>query len=214
MAEAGHRFYQEDEAEQILRMAASFTPLTGAVSRERLLQTASELGIAPEAVALAEARFAEQKAIAAELAEFDSHQRREFFSFFTTFLVINVSVLALNIFTGAKYMWMFWLTCPMLIGLGFDAVETYVKTSQSYQDAFAKWKAVKVRREADEEVIPQPTKDAAHVIDRYVHRRLDRGRTVCKRDAIRYLQATTELDSIDAKEAVDRYITKNPGLLD
>ena len=62
--------------------------------------------------------------------------------------------------------------------------------------------------------MPGPPRDPAKVIDRFVHRRLDRGRKVCKQEAIRYLQATTDLDSIDARAAVDRYITKNPGMLD
>lgn len=214
MAEGGHRFYEEDEAEQILRMAASYTPLSGAVSRERLLQTASELGISPEAVELAEAKFADEKAMAAKVAEFDAHQRRQFYSFLMTFLIINGSVLALNVLTGAQYLWAFWLTGLMAIGLAFDAIETFMKSSQAYQAAISKWKSQTLSEDARKELMPSPAEDVALVIDKYVHRRLDRGRKACKQDAVRYLQATTDLDSIDARDAVDRYISKNPGMLD
>ena len=46
-------FYDEEEADAILRLAAQ-KPMVGGMSRERLLATAAELGISEQAVAEAE----------------------------------------------------------------------------------------------------------------------------------------------------------------
>lgn len=214
MADSSHRFYEEDEAEQILKLAATLSSSTGAMSRERLLQTAAELGITPEAVELAETQFATQKQLARERKQFDLEQRREFNSFVLTFFVITGALLALNIFTGAHFLWAFWLSGLMLIGIAFEAVETFVRGSQAYQEAFAKWKSKRDRTAARAELIARPSVDASAIIDKYVHKRLDKGKEVSRWDAIRYLQEKTELDSIDAKEAVERYVVQNPGLMD
>ena len=214
MADSSHRFYEEDEAEQILKLAATLSSSTGAMSRERLLQTAAELGITPEAVELAETQFATQKQLARERKQFDLEQRREFNSFVLTFFVITGALLALNIFTGAHFLWAFWLSGLMLIGIAFEAVETFVRGRQAYQEAFAKWKSKRDRTAARAELIARPSVDASAIIDKYVHKRLDKGKEVSRWDAIRYLQEKTELDSIDAKEAVERYVVQNPGLMD
>ena len=129
MAEFGQQFYEEDEAEQILRLAASLTSTTGAMSRERLLATAAELGISPEAVEMAEKQFATKKIEVADRAEFDSQQRREFYGHLVTYVIVNGFLVVVNLVTGAGYFWAMWPILGWGIGLAFHVVETFFRNS-------------------------------------------------------------------------------------
>lgn len=214
MAEFEQRFYEEDEAEQILRLAASFSSPTGAMSRERLLATAAELGISPEAVDLAEQQYSRQRTDVAERAEFDAIQRREFYGHLASYVIVNVFLVAVNLVTDASYFWAMWPILGWGLGIAFHVVETFFKSSESYREEFEKWQAKRNKRaarEGDDHIV---VANSDFVIDKYVHKRLDRGRDVSKIEAIRYLREKTNLDLRDAKEAVEQYIVRNPGLLD
>jgi hypothetical protein len=63
----GQEFYEEDDAQEILRLAAQSS--TGKMTREQLVQAAAELGISPDAVAEAEASHLAAKQEKAALEE-------------------------------------------------------------------------------------------------------------------------------------------------
>ncbi|HVT11633.1 MAG TPA: 2TM domain-containing protein [Fimbriimonadaceae bacterium] len=111
----GERFYDEKEAEEILRLAASDSQAVTAMTRERLLATASELGITEDAVVRAEQRLAEkraeeerQKAEAAEYAEFRASRRRQLFSSLGGWLSTSVVLVGLNLLTSHAITWSVW----------------------------------------------------------------------------------------------------------
>jgi len=214
MAEFGQQFYDEDEAEQILRLAASLTSPAGAMSRERLLETAAELGITPEAVEMAEQQLAARKAETADLADFDSAQRREFYGHLLTYVLVNGFLVVINVVTGASYFWALWPILGWGLGLAFHAVETFFKNSESYHEEFEKWQRKRARKTTREVAEHTVIGNSDFVIDQYVHKRLDKGREVSKLQAIRYLRERTDLDLRSAKEAVDQYVVRNPGLMD
>jgi len=215
MAEFGQQFYEEDEAEQILRLAASLTsPADGAMSRERLLATAAELGISPEAVEMAERQLAGQRSHNADRAEFDAIQRREFYGHLLTYLLVNGFLVVINLFTSSGYFWAMWPILGWGLGLAFHVVETFFKNSDSYREEFEKWQVKRNRRAERQNADHKILGNSDFVIDKYVHRRLDRGRDISKLEAIRYLREKTDLDLRDAKEAVEQYIVRNPGLMD
>ncbi len=83
------KFYDEEDAEQILRLASSLSSPVGAMSRERLLATADELGISPEAVEEAERRINQSKGELLERAEFDRRIRRDFYGHLASYIVVN-----------------------------------------------------------------------------------------------------------------------------
>jgi len=214
MAEFGQQFYEEDEAEQILRLAASFASPSGAMSRERLLATAAELGITPEAVEMAERQLAGQKSDAAERKEFDTAQRHEFYGHLVSYVLVNIFLVMINLVTDARFFWAIWVILAWGLFLAFHSVETFFRGSESYREEFEKWQTKRRRREARELEPHTVEENSDFVIDKYVHKRLDRGRDVSKLEAIRYLREKTNLDLREAKEAVDLYCVRNPGLLD
>ncbi len=100
MAGSGQQFYEEDDAEQILRMAASMSSPMGSMSRDRLMATAAELGITPEAVEQAEQQLRSQRAIESERAEFDALKKREFFGHLISYVLVNLFLVAVNLLTS------------------------------------------------------------------------------------------------------------------
>ncbi len=206
------RFYEEDEAEQILRLAASMTSPAGAMSHERLLATAEELGISPEAVESAQQEIASRRAEAAARAEFDLAQRREFFSHVGTFaFVCGMGVLGI-LFLHLRIGWAVWPLGIWGISIASDIGATFFRNSNSYNEAFEKWSSKRARkaRSSAEEVPAAASSD--FLIDKYVHRRLDRGRDVSKVDAMRYLREHASLSPPEAREAVEQLMFRNPGL--
>jgi ribosomal protein L7/L12 len=214
MAEFGQQFYDEEEAEQILRLAASLTSPAGAMTRERLLATAAELGITAEAVEMAERQIAKQREANADRAEFDLVQRREFYGHLLTYVLVNGFLVVVNLVTSSAYFWALWPILGWGLGLAFHFVETFCKNSESYQEEFEKWQAKRLRRAERRTPDHRVVGNSEFVIDKYVHRRLDRGRDVSKLEAIRYLRDKTDLDLGDAREAVEKYSARNPGVMD
>ena len=214
MMEFGKQFYEEEEAEQILRLAASLTLPASAMSRERLLATAAELGIEPEAVEMAERQLAAQGAELADRAEFDALQRRDFYGHLLSYVLVNMFLVVINLVTVPSYFWAIWPILGWGLGLAFHGVETFFRNSESYRKEFEKWQSKRLRNVASQDHEHKVVGMSDFLIDKYVRRRLDQGREVSKPMAIRYLREKTDLNPKDAKEAVEQYIIRNPGLMD
>jgi hypothetical protein len=210
MPEFGQRFYEEDEAEQILRRASSLSMPGGAMNRERLLQTAAELGISPEAVELAERQIALERTEKTERAEFDTHVRSDFFGHLVSFVCVNGFLVAINLRTGG-YFWAIWPMLAWGLGLAFDFVETFFRGSESYREEFDKWRLKRLRKQSGSRNL---VGNMDFLIEEYVQRRIRKGRDLSKLDAIRYVRLKAETDSKEAAELVEQYVSRNPGVLD
>jgi len=140
MAESVNRVYQEEEAEQILRLAASLSPSIGTIDRDRLLTTAAELGITPEAVEEAERQIADMRVEQAYREEFALRARREFNIHFVTFLVMNGFFFLMNVATGLHVIWFIYISLCWGIGLAFHSLMTFHSSGSMYQDAYDRWR--------------------------------------------------------------------------
>lgn len=214
MTESGQQFYEEDEAEQILRLAASLTSAAGSMSRERLFSTAAELGITPEAVEMAERQLAQQKTAKADRIEFDNLQRREFSGHLLSYTLVNGFLVAVNLMTSPGYFWAIWPILGWGLGLAFHFAGTFLTNSEGYQEEFEKWRAKKLRSAGKTSGDRKVLGNSDFLIEKYVNRQLDRGRDISKLEAIKYLKEKADLDLREAKQAVDDYISRNPGVLD
>lgn len=159
MPASGNRFYEEEDAQQILRMALAQSTPDSSLSRESLFATAAELGISPEALAEAEERYTREKAERTERETFESEQRRTFFSHAATYSIVNLGLLAFNLVDMSRRSWdtnHLWAIYPILgwgIGLAFHWVTTYRRDSEPYQKAFETWcEARRTRSESSEAV--------------------------------------------------------------
>ncbi len=233
---AEERFYGEDEAEQILRLASSISSSAEGMTRERLLATAAEIGISPEAVDEAERQIISKRTEAADRKAFDAERRRDFGTHLISFVLVNAFLCAINYLTSRGYFWEIWPLLGWGLGLAFHAAEVFLKGSDGYQKEFARWQKrqrrrearkslalhayVRMgddlghqrRREAQKSLESEAFEDLDVVIDRYVHKKIDH--ELRKVDAILYLRDKKNMDLSSAKDAVDQYVAKNPGSLE
>src|SRR5688500_14898780 len=112
---SGQQFYEEGEAEEILRRAISETH-SGVVDRERLVSMAAELGISEQALSRAEARHVQERGTreAARLEEqsrqeYRRHRRSSFWGELSSYVVACLVFTGLWYFTGQGYFWPGWI---------------------------------------------------------------------------------------------------------
>ncbi len=208
MAEMQHRHYEEDEAEEILKRASSLTSPIGGMSRDRLLETAAELGITPEAVERAEREIAASKSELSERAEFDQRIRRDFYGHLASYVIVNGFLCTINLIQGGRF-WAIWPLLGWGIGIAFGVVETFFRNSEDYQEEFEKWRSKKGKTKSE------PTsqmEDHELTIDRYIQIRLAEGKSVNKLDAIYFLRQESGLGLSEAKGEVDGFLNRHPDL--
>ena len=202
---SGNRFYEEGEAEEILRTALRHSD-AGAIDRGRLISMAAELGISEEAISRAEAhlereRGAEQKKRQDELDRlaFRRHVRSRFWADFSSYLSVNAFLIAIWYFMGGGYFWPFWV----LAGWGIGVISEFIGTffGHSHRD-FERWKRKQKRRRSECASLPQPD------LERYLDEisPLLEGRRIEK---IKNVRERFGLGLAQAKEAVDEYESRH-----
>lgn len=146
---AGNRFYEEGEAEEILRRALH-QPESGAIDRERLLSMAAELGISEDAVARAEEQIAAEREaeasraeIEADRVEFRRKRRAGFWSDLTSYIGVNGFMVGIWWVTGHNYFWPGWLLAAWGIGLVSDFAGAFFGYSEK---DFERWRRKKGKR--------------------------------------------------------------------
>ena len=132
------RFYDEEEAEAILGLAAQKSS-TGGMSRECLLATAAEIGISAEAVEEAERTIQARKADQGLRAEYARHSRQELMGSLSSLMVGGAAVVGIDLYTTGRITWSGWI----LLFLGFAVVtnlaKVLFKTSSNSEAEFERW---------------------------------------------------------------------------
>jgi hypothetical protein len=190
------RFYDDDEAEQILKLAAKRMGQRGSVPREQLLQSAAELGISAEELQEAEAEFERTRNEQAERREFDTHIRRDFMGHFVAYLIVNSGLFLMDLMKDGRVTWAYWPILGWGIGLAFCAWEAFAKGSDDYEKEFEKWRRQRHQSRTTTNDAQPILADIARSID------IDRN----KIQAIKELRERTGMQLKDAKDAVDQYV--------
>lgn len=191
VAERSH--YSEDEAEQILKLAARAE--TGAVPRDRLLAMAEELGLTEEQVALAESQYTKVHAQEYERALFKTQQRQELKGHIASYLAVNAGLLAMDFFTTGRITWSIWPLLGWGIGILSGIAEVFFSGPAEQEKAFQKWKMKRVELESTD-------KSLASIAAM--------GR-MSKIEAIKELRQASGLGLKEAKDAVETYASLHPG---
>jgi hypothetical protein len=196
----GGRFYDENDAEEILRLAARHG--TGdKVDKDRLLSMAAELGISPEAVERAEAELVEKRAAEAaskidveNRAEYRRQRRRDLWNNVGSYVSINALMVVIWFFTDRGYFWPFWVIFPWGLGV---VPQIFIGLGRGSDRDYERWKRKRFgRSEPDEEF----KENVRAVLDELATRR-ETGKLM----VIKELRERTGVDLRTAKDAVDQY---------
>lgn len=208
---SNQQFYDDNDAEEILRLA-SRDAVAGGMSRERLMQTAAELGITPEAVARAEKQLTtKREADRIQLEEvelrkqFRKERRRSFFNDLGSYLGVNTFMIGIWLFTSGihSYFWPGWVLGGWGIGLVSDFWDTFVAGDD--EKKFQRWLKRRNRTMGSSDIMLRATP----ILDEFfaTHHPDE------KLNAIKELRDRLNLDLRDAKDAVDQYsVDRKPGL--
>jgi hypothetical protein len=133
-------FYEEKEAEEILRLATR-QQFNGGMTRDALLRMASEVGLSEAEVVAAEQKYRSASDEQELAALFAKRQRANFIAEVLGGIGVNAFMVAIWWMSGRGSFWPGWLMVPSIYG-AFDMIPKHLMpASSSYQKAFAKWKA-------------------------------------------------------------------------
>jgi hypothetical protein len=146
------KFYDDNEAEEILHLALRDSADSGAMTRERLLATASELGISEEAIVRAEQELARRKETTereksdqALFAEYKSYHRGRVFSGLGSWASTSILLLGINFLTSGGINWSIW---PVgiwgLVEVGHVLEALFSPPSKG--EKFERWKRKRLKR--------------------------------------------------------------------
>ncbi|AFY32647.1 2TM domain-containing protein [Calothrix sp. PCC 7507] len=130
--------YNSEQMQQILQKAFA-RQQQGEVSRQQIIEIASELGVSSESLQAAEQEWLIQEIEVKKRQKFHSQRRGEFKSHLIAFIGVNGFLIVLNLLTSPAY---FWAIFPILgwgLGLFFDAVKAYKTNGESYERDFQEW---------------------------------------------------------------------------
>ena len=139
---AKQKFTSSDPVEEILRIALQNTGGVGdadASLRQRLLASASELGISEEAVLQAQQQWTEKKKEQELLDEYQAHIRQELWTHAGIYVLLNFVLIVINALTS-KYPWAIWPILGLGIGFGAHAVVTFFQLRNPKSAEFEAWK--------------------------------------------------------------------------
>lgn len=201
------RHYDDNEAEEILRIASRETG-GGGMSEERLLQTAAELGISPDAVRRAEEQVRlkrESDRVQSEDVElrkqFEAERKGKFMTDFLSYIAVNAGLVGIWWMSGANYFWPAWVMLGWGIGVATDFLQTFFNRDET---KFQRWKNRRHRKSMGSAKMADR---AAPVLDE-----ITASGDVTKIDAIKTLRDRLQLDLRDAKDMADNYERQHPGI--
>jgi len=141
MQMARQRYRDSDPVAEILNIALKNEGLgTDASLRQRLLASASELGISEEAALAAEQQWLEQQTAQRESSEYREHVLRGLYTHLGVYVVINLGLVLMNMLTThGSVTWAYWPILGWGIGLGSHLVAALVQFRSPGGEEYEEW---------------------------------------------------------------------------
>ena len=134
--------YSQEDAQQILHLAIVRQVESGEITREQLLEIATELDIAPADLEAAEQEWMTQRGDLLERQTFDMVRRDKFRHRLGKYLIVNGFLVAIDFFLIGglgTLSWSLYLALFGGIGVSLNAWKTYWVTGEEYETAFQRW---------------------------------------------------------------------------
>lgn len=142
------RYYSEEEASRILRLANETSAMDNSVHRDEMLRAAIEAGIPASAIEEAERRLAQEGTQANDKAEFRRYLDHQLRSEVASRLGVCIMLVAINLLTGFHSFWSAWPVGILLAVLIKDFVEYRVGKPWEDTRRLEKWRAKRDRRKS------------------------------------------------------------------
>jgi hypothetical protein len=131
--------YSPDDIQEILALAIAQKGESEELTRQQLWEIAGELNIDVQSVRLAEENWLKQKECDRQRVAFDLYRRSQFKEKFTKYLIVNIFLVSLNLFTAGVITWSLYVLLFWGLGLALNGWKTYQSQGEEYEKAFQRW---------------------------------------------------------------------------
>ncbi|NEP60122.1 MAG: 2TM domain-containing protein [Symploca sp. SIO2G7] len=132
-------FYRQEDVQQILNLAIARQADQGELSREQLVEIATELGISPENILQAEQEWIVQQEEQQKRQEFNLYRSIQLKKNFGKFIIINAFLVAINLLSAGQLSWALYILLLWGMNLGVKLWNNYQLQGEEYEQAFYKW---------------------------------------------------------------------------
>ncbi len=145
--EHANRRYTEEEVTQIIRHALGQGGVNETVSHDDLVEIARNSGISGNRLEDAIENMERHSALNDAKVEFLKRHRADFYSHLTAYCIVNMSLIAINMFTTRGYFWAIFPIIGWGIGLAFHFVDTFFVNDEKIEKGAIRLLKQKRRRE-------------------------------------------------------------------
>lgn len=131
----------EEDVQDILRLAIRKEPVAQQDLSKRLLETARELGISEQALEQAAKEHFADQGLRKELAEFQEHRKRGFFSHLIPYVLVNTLLAIISLSDGEQ--WFIYALLGWGIGLASHAYAVFFRKPDEHDPEFITWRALR-----------------------------------------------------------------------
>jgi len=132
--------YEQEEAQEILKIAFTRQIDRGEISKVQLLEIAAELGISPEEFQSAEQEWLTQQGEAREQRAFAAYRRGRLRSNVARYGIVNTFLVLLDLLTGGPLDWSLYIALIWGLFIALNAWKTYQTDGEDYEKAFQRWR--------------------------------------------------------------------------
>ena len=135
--------YQTEDVQQILHLAIAKREEGGELSKTQVMEIATEMGITPEELEVAEKEWLLRKEEFQEKQVFDSIRKQKLKQSLIKYGIVNTFLVLLNLATANTLSW----SLPILLlwgaWLALKAWRTYQTDGEEYEKEFQRWRLKK-----------------------------------------------------------------------
>lgn len=135
--------YQPDDVKQILQLAMTRQADGGELTREQLVEIATELGIQTDDLQAAEREWLSQKEEYQERQVFNQIRQDQLKQGIVKYSIVNTFLVILNLATAHAISWAIPIALLWGLGLTLKAWKTYQTEGESYHQEFQRWRLKK-----------------------------------------------------------------------
>jgi hypothetical protein len=132
--------YRQEDVQQILQIAIARQIERGEVTRQHLLEIATELDIHPLDLEAAERDWLAQQNIDQKRLQFQLFRQEKFKNKVVRYLIINGFVISLNLLSSGTISWAIYFIILLGLPLALAAWKTFQTQGTDYEQAFQRWR--------------------------------------------------------------------------
>ncbi|HAA32911.1 MAG TPA: hypothetical protein DCE56_40835 [Cyanobacteria bacterium UBA8553] len=132
-------YYNQQDIQQILNLAIARQVKDEELSREQLVEIATEIGISTESLLAAEQEWRLQQKKQQKRKNFNIYRHSQLKKRFGKYLIVNSFLVGLNLISVGTLSWSLYIILFWGMWLGLSAWNTYQLQGEEYEQAFQKW---------------------------------------------------------------------------